>query len=86
MSPQLWLVIQHIQTAIDQESQRALDAKWIETRIDGDFGVGDGLSYKAQDDHQLRDMDQRIQERLEALSWILNQSANAHGHGNKTQT
>ncbi len=65
----LKLVMENIDKAITLGSQRALSDGLIPTLIDGDFPVG-GLAYKGLNDHQLRDLDGRIEARLASLAWM----------------
>jgi hypothetical protein len=61
--------MQNIEKAIDLGSKRAFQDKLVLNIKDNDFDVN-GVAYKGLDDHQLRDMDERIEARMRALGWL----------------
>jgi hypothetical protein len=61
--------MQNIEKAIDLGSRRALQDHLIPAIKDNDFDVN-GIAYKGMDDHQLRDMDERIEARMRAFGWL----------------
>eukprot|EP00842_Homolaphlyctis_polyrhiza_P001375 jgi/Hompol1/2238/HPOL_002160-RA len=62
-------VMDSIERAISQASQRALADGHIAAIIDDDFGVG-SVGFRNLDDHALRDMDRMTETRLAALAWL----------------
>ncbi|KAI8925051.1 hypothetical protein BC831DRAFT_462695 [Entophlyctis helioformis] len=66
----LRVIMENIDKAIGQASQRALADGLITATVDGDFPVGPGRAYKDLDDHALRDMEQMTEARLATLAWL----------------
>ncbi|KAL2919690.1 hypothetical protein HK105_200604 [Polyrhizophydium stewartii] len=63
-------VMDNIEKAISQASQRALADGLISESVDDDFAVAKGVAYRSLDDHGLRDMERMTESRLAALGWL----------------
>ncbi|KAK5667449.1 hypothetical protein QVD99_006045 [Batrachochytrium dendrobatidis] len=64
-------VMENIEKAISQASQRALADGLISKSVNDDFCVGNNTAYKDMDDHGLRDLERMSAARLAALGWLV---------------